>query len=412
MHLYVFWRAASVPVINRYVSRKLLIAAGIALGAVCFGVRVFASDGMGAIAGVLELFLMTWMAILFLVSVALFVVDLFTGFGYMMRRQVHSLRGLALVAGGVLSIVALVQGLRPPVVESYEVRLSALPSEMDGTVIVAMSDLHLGSILGEQWLAARMAQVEQQRPDLVVFLGDVFEGHGQPNGSLLPVLRRFQASLGVWAVSGNHESHGGLDTGVSLMEQAGIRVLRNQSVEVRPGLVIAGMEDLTTLRRSGRAGDLIGKTIDGRPPGAVILLSHTPGQAERAAKAGVGLMLNGHTHGGQIWPLGYLTRFFQPLLDGRYDVNGMPIIVCRGTGTWGPRMRLWQPGEILRVTLRGMNSQVNTKLHSKTHRGDDEEPTQAHMEVRRGARRGDNEGESMKATWYKWDDTYERKSRR
>jgi hypothetical protein len=63
-------------------------------------------------------------------------------------------------------------------------------------------------------------------------------------------------------------------------------------------------------------------------------------------------MLCGHTHGGQIWPLGYLVRRTYPLLAGRYEVGGMPVIVSRGAGTWGPRMRLWRPGEILRVTLR------------------------------------------------------------
>lgn len=359
MHLYVFWRAASVPVINRNVSRRLLINTGVALWTVCFGIRIFAHDSMGAFAGVLELFVLTWMAILFLMSVSLFAVDLVTGFGYMMRMQAHSLRGWALVAGVLLSIIALVQGLRPPVVENYEVRLSALPSEMDGMVIVAMSDLHLGTILGEQWLAARVAQIEEQQPDLVVLLGDIFEGHGPSMGGLLPVLRRLHAPLGVWAVTGNHESYGVLNAGVSLMEQAGFHVLHNRSVEVRPGLVVAGVEDLTTLRRSGRSDDPIGKTVNSRPPGATILLSHTPGQAERAAEAGVGLMLNGHTHGGQIWPIGYLTRLLHPLLDGRHDVKGMQIIVCRGTGTWGPSMRLWRRGEILRVTLWGLTSQAN-----------------------------------------------------
>jgi hypothetical protein len=39
-------------------------------------------------------------------------------------------------------------------------------------------------------------------------------------------------------------------------------------------------------------------------------------------------------------------------LAGRDEVGGMRVIDCRGTGTWGPRMRLWPPGEVLRVTLR------------------------------------------------------------
>ena len=83
-----------------------------------------------------------------------------------------------------------------------------------------------------------------------------------------------------------------------------------------------------------------------------MLLSHSPVQAEKAAAGGAGLMLSGHTHNGQIWPFNYLVRLTNPLVGGRYEVGGMPVIVCRGTGTWGPRMRLWRPSEILRITLR------------------------------------------------------------
>ena len=99
-----------------------------------------------------------------------------------------------------------------------------------------------------------------------------------------------------------------------------------------------------------------------RPPGAAILLSHSPLQAGAAAAAGAGLMLSGHTHDGQIWPFGYLVRLSYPLLGGRYEVDGMPVIVCRGTGTWGPRMRLWRPSEILRITLRsGLKDAAKTR---------------------------------------------------
>jgi len=74
--------------------------------------------------------------------------------------------------------------------------------------------------------------------------------------------------------------------------------------------------------------------------------------AERAAAAGVTIMLSGHTHHGQIWPFNYLVCTRYPLVAGRYDLDGVPLIVSRGTGTWGPRMRLWAPGEITLITLR------------------------------------------------------------
>ncbi len=69
----------------------------------------------------------------------------------------------------------------------------------------------------------------------------------------------------------------------------------------------------------------------------------------------VGLMLSGHTHGGQLWPFSYISGWANHLLAGEYIIDGLPVIVSRGTGTWGPRMRLWYPGEILRVVLRSNN---------------------------------------------------------
>ncbi|WP_459917605.1 hypothetical protein [Desulfocicer niacini] len=93
-------------------------------------------------------------------------------------------------------------------------------------------------------------------------------------------------------------------------------------------------------------------SLKDHPPGAVIILSHSPLQAETAARDGAGLMLSGHTYGGQIWPFEYLVKRRYPLMKGLYVVEGMITIVCRGTGIWRPRMRLWPSGEILRLTLR------------------------------------------------------------
>ena len=312
-----------------------------------------------ALAAALELFGMTWMGVLFLVFVSLLAIDFITGFGLLLPRLAPSLRGLALLAGGLLSAIALIQGLRPPVVQNYEVYLAGLPDEMDNTVVVAVSDLHLGSLLGERWLEALVTQIQAQQPDLVVLLGDLFEGHGEPQGELLPVLRRLSAPLGVWVVPGNHEFHGGNNTSTSLIEHAGFQLLSNRHAEVRPGLILAGVDDLTAIYRSGQSGDNISEVLAGRPPGATILLSHTPWQSDEAAKDGIGLMLCGHTHGGQIWPFGYLVKYVYPLLEGRYEVDGMTVIVCRGTGTWGPRMRLWRPSEILRVNLFGKKGDMN-----------------------------------------------------
>ena len=222
---------------------------------------------------------------------------------------------------------------------------------MDGTVIVALSDLHLDALFQKRWLTERIDQVESLQPDLIVLLGDIFEGHGTPHKDLLATINRLSAPLGVWAVLGNHEFYGRIDKSEIQVKKTGVTWLRNKWVELRPGLILAGVDDLTVHRRSEKNGDLVKKALLNRPAGATILLSHTPVDIEKAANAGADLMLCGHTHGGQIWPFGYLVKRVYPYFEGLYKVEDMTVIVSRGTGTWGPRMRLWHPGEILHITL-------------------------------------------------------------
>ena len=358
MHIYVLWRAGSVPFLRRHIKGKMLIIAGMALWALFLLGRIYGHDSPGAFATVLELAGMTWMAVLFLTTVPMLAVDAVTGFGVLLPQLAPSLRGAALVCGAVLSLIAMVQGMRPPVVEHYDVHVPGLPAKLDGTVVVGMSDLHIGATLDGKWLERRVAQVLAERPDMVVLLGDIFEGHSQPTKEHVTTLKGLKAPIGVWAILGNHEFHGNDDSIVPLIQNAGITVLRNERVKVRPGLMLAGVDDLTSNHRSGLNIDLITRTLAAPSSGATILLSHTPWNPDLAAKAGAGLMLCGHTHGGQIWPFGYLVKRIYPLLAGRYDVDGMTVIVSRGAGTWGPRMRLWEPGEIIRVTLRAKKKAV------------------------------------------------------
>jgi predicted MPP superfamily phosphohydrolase len=351
MQIYVFWRATSVPLVKQDIQRKYLIVLGFALWALFILGRVVGSEETGTFAGTLELWGMGWMATLFLMSVALLAVDVATGFGSFFSRSVPRMRGAALAIGAVLTAVALVQGLRAPVVQSYDVAVSGLPKDLNGTVIVVLSDLHLGVSLGEQWLTARVDQVMAERPNVVVLLGDIFEGHSFPKKELLAALHRLAAPQGVWAVLGNHESYLARNNNTALFEQAGIRLLRNAWAELHPGLVLAGVNDLSSSRDPGLAEGFLKATLAGRPLGATILLSHAPIAPELAAAQGADLMLSGHTHGGQIWPFDYLVKQRFRFFEGRYDFATMTLIVSRGTGTWGPRMRLWRPAEIIRVTL-------------------------------------------------------------
>jgi len=346
---YVLWRVSSVPRL-RHIPRRAFLFGGLFLGLVLVSGRFLEHDASGSWAALLEFMSMTLVGVLFLVFTCLFPVDLLSGFGRFAPRRAAYIRAGAMLAGCLLALLALFQGLRPPRIVRYEVRLPGLPQALDGTRLAAISDLHLGALIGPGWLQARVAQVQALKPDMILVLGDIFEGHGAAPAAFLPALRSLSAPLGVWAVEGNHESHGGLPAAAASHGDDPLRTLRDEVVQPTPGLFLAGRRSRS---RHGRGQAVPPWNPGGKhPPAGMILMAHVPVEAESAAKAGIGLMLSGHTHGGQLWPLSIATRMLNPLLAGRYDIQGMTVLVCRGTGTWGPRMRLWHPGEIMLITLR------------------------------------------------------------
>lgn len=352
MHGYLAWRITTLPWFSHGQRRRNARLFALLLWLLYSAAIQLRHGSDGGLMATVEQFALDWLGILFIATTTMLSLELLTGFGAWFKPRLERLRLSALVVAGLLVIVAFIQGSRPPVVVHHEVAITGLPAELNGTRLVVLSDLHLGSQLGAAWLAKRVQQVRQLEPDIIVLLGDIFEGHGKPSPELPPLFAQLKAPLGVYAVTGNHEFHGDSNTAIAMSEQAGVEWLRNRTKQVAPGLLLAGVDDLSQHLRNGNSEDQITPLLGKRPSGATILLSHSPLQVTQAAAAGTTLMLCGHTHGGQIWPFSYLVGHFYPYLAGRYQIRQMTLIVSRGTGLWGPRMRLWYPGEIIEVTLK------------------------------------------------------------
>ncbi len=354
LNAYVGWRIAGLPWVAAHLGARWT-ALGFALLWLSYpAARLLAARGFGTVARSIEFVGANWIGVLFLLFTALVLAELVTLGGWLLPALAPRIRTGAALAGLALAGIALVQGLRAPAVREHDVVLPGLPRERDGLTLVVASDLHLGTLIGRRWLAARIAQIEALRPDAVLLVGDLVDSDLDGALSLQPTLATLRAPLGVWAVLGNHDVYAGTPRVVAFAEGAGVQVLRNRSASPAPGLTLAGIDDPATLRRGGAADQRLAAALATPRSGATILLAHTPesATAEAAAAAGAGLMLSGHTHGGQIWPFGHLVEKRHPLFVGRYSVGAMTVLVCRGTGTWGPRMRLWHRGELLRLRLR------------------------------------------------------------
>ena len=135
MPAYVLWRVATMPAVQRRVSRRWRIVLSVVL-CVLFPIVSALAHSNGTFNH--------WIAWSFLFSMCLLAVDLVTVFGFVLRNITHRLRLLALAAGLLLCVIAHIQGARPPVVVEHEVFLQGLPTELDGTVLAAVADTHIG----------------------------------------------------------------------------------------------------------------------------------------------------------------------------------------------------------------------------------------------------------------------------
>ncbi len=357
-HLYVGWRLWSLPIFEgRTGHRALLIGLALAYIAYPLG-RILYHHGLPRLGTVIEYGGGLWMGFVILLFCAFVAVDLVTLFGLVLKPWVVPMRTVAVVVVLVLAVVAWIGGLVRPRTVELEVELPNLPVAADGLVIAHLSDLHLGSLIGERRLRSVIEQIDAMKPDLIAITGDLVDGDVGTVETLVPRLKTLTAPLGVYSILGNHEIYAGADRCRALMRDSGFIVLDSTAVEIIPGVWIAGVPDSGRGPGTDGLDGALETALAGVGEGAaVIYLQHAPGNEVSTAAAGAGLMLDGHTHGGQIWPSHYLVRRIFPHMAGVRTIGDMTQVVSRGAGRWGPPMRLFAPSEIHRITLRSSQPQ-------------------------------------------------------
>lgn len=259
-----------------------------------------------------------------------------------------------------LALAGLWRGVREwragPQLARLTVRIPAWPAALDGFRIVQISDLHIGPILDRRFAAALTARVNALAPDLVAVTGDLVDGDVRHVGDEVEPFAGLRAPHGVYFVTGNHDYFSGADAWVARVERLGLRPLRNARVTIGSGAAVfdlAGVEDHHAHLVSARHRSDLPAALAGRDPRRpLVLLAHDPLTFKEAARLGVDLQLSGHTHGGQIWPFRYLVRLSTPFVAGHYQRGAAQLYVSRGTGFWGPPLRLFAPAEIVEVTIR------------------------------------------------------------
>lgn len=367
MHGYVFWRVRKAYSLSGFAAIIFLLwMSGMTIAPLL--VRGAEHSNFSQLARCIAWPAYIWMGCIFIFASLLCATDTaLCTFSYI-RSRIYStpftfpisskrLPSVVLCCAALLSGYACIEA-QDISTEHVVISTSKLAPETRRVRIVQVSDVHLGLLLDTKILHRIVDKVNAEKPDIFISTGDLVDGKLNQNHALsagtplTQLLRSVQAPLGKFAVIGNHEVYSGLTQAIEFTSTAGFTVLRNQSQRLANNITITGIDDKAIYKKN-----LDDPRIESALVNAIsrdsfhLLLKHRPDLLERPDSY-FDLQLSGHVHGGQIFPFNYLVRLKHPIPCGITRVHGSSYIhISRGTGTWGPPMRLFARPEITVIDL-------------------------------------------------------------
>lgn len=259
-------------------------------------------------------------------------------------------------ASGAATGIGYVSSTHRPKVDEVELRIPGLHDDLEGLRIVQISDMHIGPTLKRPFVEIVVELVNSLDADVIAMTGDLVDGLPSDLRDELAPMKQMRSKHGAFYVTGNHEyywdAHGWQREAPSL----GMTTLANSHQIVNIGaarLLVGGVNDLHAGRFFPEEASSPAKAFENAPAHDFsMLLAHQPRSCYEAAESGWQLQLSGHTHGGQFYPWNFLVGLAHPFTAGLGKQDGMWVYVNRGTGYWGPPLRLGIPSEVTVLTLR------------------------------------------------------------
>jgi predicted MPP superfamily phosphohydrolase len=236
-----------------------------------------------------------------------------------------------------------------PMIRSYNVSIEKT-SEIPKMKILVASDLHLGTIVDKSHLEKLVNISQEVKPDIILLAGDIIDDHIEPylKNQMGETMKKLDAPLGVYAVSGNHDVYGNdLPQLVQEMNKAGIHFLRDQAVSIKNQFYLIGRNDLAEGERK-EISTLV-KNIDDTKP--ILMIDHQPTELNEAKENGIDLLFSGHTHNGQLAPANLITGMLFENDGGYLKKENLHSFVSSGFGTWGPPLRIGSRSEVMVINL-------------------------------------------------------------
>lgn len=259
----------------------------------------------------------------------------------------------------VLVSVAVIYGninAKNTQITHYNIDIPKSTRTLNDIHIVMVSDMHLGKVIHNGYFSKMVDTINGMQPDLVLFAGDMIDENIDTflELDMCDTLSKLKSKYGTYGVLGNHEYFKKrTDDIVFHLEKAGVKILRDNYVQIDNSLYIVGREDITLERmdsKSRKGVDELLQKVDKTLP--IILLDHQPIDFANAEKNGVDLQLSGHTHGGQFFPINIIVQKLFGIDKGYLRKGNLQIVVSSGFGTWGPPIRVASKSEIVDITIK------------------------------------------------------------
>ncbi len=242
---------------------------------------------------------------------------------------------------------------RTVVLEKQEIKIKNLEKSYK---ILQLSDIHIGGLIDAAFIRGIVKRVNACSPDLVVITGDLVDIDLVKAHDILEEFKGLESKYGTYYIVGNHEYFHGIEAIIKRVKELGIRVLENENVyigERGQGFNLAGVYDIFGYRASKFMPDINKALTHKDEDSPTVLLAHQPKFLQEIYDfQKIDLVLSGHTHGGQLYPFRFLVSLQQPYISGLHQHTPITqIYVNKGTGFWGPPMRLGANAEITEILL-------------------------------------------------------------
>jgi predicted MPP superfamily phosphohydrolase len=240
-------------------------------------------------------------------------------------------------------------------VSETDIFLSDLPERFEGFRITQLTDIHHSRIVGIDEVRRTVDLANSTKPDLIALTGDYTTSYRRYIEPCAEALGSLNAPEGVWAVLGNHDHYTDPELTRRALEHNRIAVLNNANTTLRRGSDVLQLSGIDDWSWAGTNWPRAMYGLDQKRP--TVLLSHQPRVLDFAETEKIGLIISGHTHGGQIdLPLiGPPARFATAELkypQGLFRRGDTQLYVSRGTGVIGLPLRLGVRPEIAVLRLR------------------------------------------------------------